>query len=660
MFQVEHLTKSFGGRTLFRDLTWQLRPGTRVGLVGPNGAGKTTLFRILSREMEPDDGRVTRPTGSTVGLLPQEIGDIEDIPVLEYALLGRPELVRAEARIEALGHAIDDARRRAAAPAELERLTHELGKVEDDYRNAGGYSFRADAAVILRGLGFMPDRFAQRAPALSGGWRVRLALARLLVQRPTVLLLDEPTNNLDLPSVEWLENFLSGYEGTVILISHDRYFLNRIATEIAAFDPDGFKTYPGNFDDYVEARTLRMEDLRKQAAGQERALRETERFIERFRYKASKARQVQSRVKQLEKVDRIELPKDRKHIAFKFPPAPPSGRMALKLRHVAKSFGENVVYRDVTVDIERGERIAIVGPNGAGKSTLLKLVAGVITPDSGSIEVGHNVVLSYFAQHQVESLDVSRTLLEELEASAPMESVSRCRGILGAFLFSGDDAEKRISVLSGGERNRAALAKMLLAPSNLLLLDEPTNHLDMESCEVLLEALDGYEGTIIVVSHDRHFINALATRVVHLEDGRLTDYLGDYEYYAFKRAEERAAAMTGTPASVADGGAESRGNRKEERRRAAEVRAEVARRTRELKAEVARLEAEIARHEAKVTEIESVLANPSNYLDPKHDFGRLGRDLSATRTALEAAMAAWEQKGAELEAAEREARAAVE
>jgi ATP-binding cassette subfamily F protein 3 len=241
-----------------------------------------------------------------------------------------------------------------------------------------------------------------------------------------------------------------------------------------------------------------------------------------------------------------------------------------------------------------------------------------------------------------------------------MESVSRCRGILGAFLFSGDDAEKRISVLSGGERNRAALAKMLLAPSNLLLLDEPTNHLDMESCEVLLEALDGYEGTIIVVSHDRHFINALATRVVHLEDGRLTDYLGDYEYYAFKRAEERAAATTGTPASVADGGAESRGNRKEERRRAAEVRAEVARRTRELKAEVARLEAEIARHEAKVTEIESVLANPSNYLDPKHDFGRLGRDLSATRTALEAAMAAWEQKGAELEAAEREARAAVE
>jgi ATP-binding cassette subfamily F protein 3 len=291
MFQVERLTRSFGGRTLFRDLDWQLRPGARIGLVGPNGAGKTTLFRIIAGEMEPDSGRLSAPAGSTVGLLPQEIGHMDDLSVLDYALRGRAELIDAEFKMEALTASIDTLRNTGATEAQMQAVTDELGTIQERYQARGGYTFRADASIILRGLGFPTSRFTQRAPELSGGWRVRLALARLLVQRPTVLLLDEPTNNLDLPSVEWLENFLYGYDGTVVLISHDRYFLNRICTEVAAFDPDGFKVYPGNFDDYVEARTIRLEDILKQKEGQDRAIRETEKFIERFRSKATKAKQ---------------------------------------------------------------------------------------------------------------------------------------------------------------------------------------------------------------------------------------------------------------------------------------------------------------------------------------------------------------------------------
>jgi ATP-binding cassette subfamily F protein 3 len=655
MFQVERLTRSFGGRTLFRDLDWQLRPGMRIGLVGPNGAGKTTLFRIIAGEMEPDSGRISSPSGSTVGLLPQEIGHMDDLSVLDYALRGRAELIEAEEKMEVLTARIDTLRTTGASDAQLQAVTDELGTVQERYQARGGYTFRADASVILRGLGFPTSRFTQRAPELSGGWRVRLALARLLVQRPTVLLLDEPTNNLDLPSVEWLENFLYGYDGTVVLISHDRYFLNRICTEVAAFDPDGFKVYPGNFDDYVEARTIRLEDILKQKEGQDRAIRETEKFIERFRSKATKAKQVQSRIKQLEKVDRIEVVKQRRSIAFSFPPAPPSGKIALRVKHVAKSYGNLEVYRDVDVEVERGERIVIVGPNGAGKSTLLKLIAAVMAPDKGSIELGHNVVLSYFAQHQVESLSLGNTLLEEMEAHAPFDAIPSCRGILGAFLFSGDDAKKKISVLSGGERNRAALAKMLLRPSNLLLLDEPTNHLDMESCEVLLDALDGYEGTIIVVSHDRHFINALATRVVHLEDGTMISYPGDYEYYAYKRGEEAAASQSAQP--VADTGAAASGaNRKDERRRAAELRQEAGKKTRDLKQSITKLEAAISAHETKIAEIEALLSDPTNYQTGKHDFAKLGRDLTRERAGLDAAMERWTDEGARLEVLERELR----
>lgn len=652
MILLDRVTRAFGSRVLFRDLTWQIHPGRRIGLVGPNGAGKTTLFRTIAREHETDGGRVVMGDDVTIGYLPQDVGDIGDSPVVEYVLQGRPDLVALEHRIhdltEAVEHTVNDT-------DALARLTTQLGEAQERYGAAGGYELRARAQEVLRGMGFNSERIAKTARQLSGGWKVRLVLAKLLLQRPSLLLMDEPTNHLDIPSIEWLEGFLQSYEGTVILISHDRYFLNKLVNEIAVIDVDGFAVYPGNYDAFETQRAEKLELLEKQKTQQDRQIKEAEKLIDRFRAKASKAAMVQSRVKALEKIERIELPGERrKMVRFRFAEAPRSGRVVASLKGVSRSFGDLVIYKDLSADFERGEKVAIVGPNGAGKTTLLRLIRGHLPPDAGQIELGHLVVPAWFGQHQVEELNLTRTIIEEMESYATFETMPQVRGVLGAFLFSGDEVQRKISILSGGEKARVALARLLLRPSNLLLLDEPTNHLDMESREVLQDALAAYEGTVVFVSHDRHFINAVATRVVHIEDAVATNYPGNYEYYRFKRDEEaqRRAELAG-PAPT-DG---PRDDRRDRKRREADLRNELSRATRDLRAEVAAIEARIGAAEKRTAEIEERMADPALYQGEGARVVELTMERASLKSELEGLYFKWAAKTEAIEAAEASIRA---
>ncbi|TVR03454.1 MAG: ATP-binding cassette domain-containing protein [Deltaproteobacteria bacterium] len=666
MIQLDSISHAFGDRALFRDLSWQLHPGARIGLVGPNGAGKTTLFRILAGDLVPDTGRVILPRDASIGLLPQDVGDLGDCTAIEHVLEGCRDLLDEADRIQDLRQQLDDAVARGEDSSTLESLSADMAEREERFRARGGYGLRARAASILGGMGFDTGDLDRHVSTFSGGKRVRIVLSKLLLQRPDVLLMDEPTNHLDVPSVEWLEGFLSNYRGTVVVISHDRYFLNRLVTEIAGLEYDGLHVHPGTWDDYMAARDERAALLEARKAQQDRSIRETERFIERFRAKATKARQVQSRVKQLDKVERITLDEQRGTIHFRFPEAGRSGRMVVEAEKLGRDFGDLTVFGSVDFSLERDERVALVGPNGAGKSTLLRLLAEDLAPSRGEIRIGHNVVRSYFAQHSVDSLDLRNSILEEMESAATTDTFPLCRSILGAFLFSGDDVERRISVLSGGERNRVALARMLLRPANLLLLDEPTNHLDISSRDVLVDALRNFNGTVLFVSHDRHFINQLATRVVHIEDGTLESTLGDYEYYRHKR---RAEGLGGSSGLLADAGptprdpkparpssAESAAprTRRDRKRIEAEWRNRMNRETRELRAAVEDAETRMAAAEERRAELEGALADPALYAAEGNGarIAALQTDLAATLEEIDNLLAAWEDAAATLEARE--------
>jgi ATP-binding cassette subfamily F protein 3 len=529
MIGLDGVSKSYGGQELLRDCTWRIGRGERIGLVGPNGAGKTTICRILASVEEPDEGRVHRDTGVTVGYLPQEVTTGEDRTVLAEALSGFDEVWRLEAELETLAS-------RMAGPAADPALLETYGEIQHRFEALGGYRLEAEAKIILGGLGYGPDSVHRPLAEYSGGWRMRAALARLLLLRPDLLLLDEPTNHLDLESLQWLENFLAAYEGSVVIVSHDRYFLNRMVTAIADLGGGGVTLYHGDYDDFLVEREARQALREAQARNQAKRVAEIERFIERFRYKASKARQVQSRVKMLDRMERIETDASARRIHFSFPQPPRTGRMVGRLAGVHKAYGDNVVYSGVDFLVERGDRVALVGVNGAGKSTLLKMLAGALPFDAGERLLGAHVEVQYYAQHQLDALDPTRTVLEELEQTAPEAPIARLRTILGSFLFSGDTVEKKVAVLSGGEKARLALAKMLARPAALLCMDEPTNHLDLASKEVLEAALSAFTGTIVFISHDRYFINRIATQVVEVDRGHLTTYLGGYDDYLSRKA----------------------------------------------------------------------------------------------------------------------------
>ena len=546
MIQLAGLTKSFGDRVLLDAVSWQIDDRERVGLAGPNGAGKTTLLKMLAGLEEPDAGSIVKPSGLLVGYLPQDGLSHTGRTLIEEAGLAFKPLLDMRAEIQSLEERLgDDSLPESEHAAMLTRYSD----LQENFRRLEGYSIDLKITTVLRGLGFSPDDFDQPSETFSGGWQMRIALAKLLLTRPGLLLLDEPTNHLDLDARNWLEEYLAGYPHAVILVSHDRFFLDAVVTRITEIGLRKLTDYAGNYSGYLVEREARMERLRQQKREQDEELERMQAFINRFRYQATKAAQVQSRIKMMDKIVPIEIPPERKRVHFTFPACVKSGRTVLDLRDLRKAYGTRVVLDGVNLHIERGDRIALIGPNGAGKSTLMRMLSGVEAPDSGSRVEGHQVVMQYFAQDEATRLDPTRNVYQTLAGDAPLHMVPNIRNILGGFLFSGDDVEKPVRVLSGGERTRLAVARMLLRPSNTLLLDEPTNHLDLDSKDVLLDALEDFGGTLIFVSHDRYFVDKLATKVINIGAGQALLYPGTYEEFLWsrKQRESEAAAPAPTP-----------------------------------------------------------------------------------------------------------------
>src|ERR1700704_5247573 len=534
MIQLSDLTKTFGDRVLFDHVTWQIADRERVGLCGPNGAGKTTLLKMMAGLDEPDEGAILTPSALTVGYLPQDGLNHAGRSVFDEAASAFGELLAMKAEM----HALEDRLGGESIPeAEHDAMLHRYSDLQDRFRVHDGYSIELKTATVLQGLGFKTTDFERPTETFSGGWQMRIALAKLLLGEPNLLLLDEPTNHLDLEARNWLEEYLNAYPYAVILVSHDRFFLDSVVTRIADLTLRTLTDYHTNYSGYLAEHHERIEAMRKAKRDQDEEVARVKMFIDRFRYQATKASQVQSRIKQLEKVVPIEVPPERKRIHFTFPTCAKSGRTVLELKHVRKAYGPLTVFRDFNLHIERGDRIALVGPNGAGKSTLMRMLSGEEAPDAGTRTLGHQVVMEYFAQDEATRLDSGLTVYETLAGGSPTGMVPAIRNILGGFLFSGDDVYKKAGVLSGGERTRLAVARMLLRPSNTLLLDEPTNHLDLDSKDVLLDALEDYGGTLIIVSHDRYFVEKLATKIIEVGHGQAMVYPGTYAEFLWSKAQ---------------------------------------------------------------------------------------------------------------------------
>jgi ATP-binding cassette subfamily F protein 3 len=548
LIQLSQLSKSFGERVLLDQVTWQIDDRERVGLSGPNGAGKTTLLKMLAGIDEPDGGQIVKPAALTIGYLPQDGLAYTGRTLREEASLAFKPLLDIKAEIAAIEDRLGD---EATSHDEHETMLSRYAELQEEFRRGEGYSIDLKVTTVLRGLGFSEADMEKKTETFSGGWQMRIALARLLLGRPGLLLLDEPTNHLDLDARNWLEEYLSDYPHAVILVSHDRFFLDAVVTRITEIGMRTLTDYAGNYSAYIAERDARMERLRQMKKEQDDEIERMNAFINRFRYQATKASQVQSRIKMLEKIVPIEIPPERKRVRFHFPDCRKSGRMVLELKHVRKAYGDTRVFADVNLHLERGDRIALIGPNGVGKSTLMRMLSGVETPDAGTRAEGHNVVMQYFAQDEAAKLDPALTVYQTLAGDSPLHMVPHIRTILGGFLFSGDDIEKPVRVLSGGERTRLAVARMLLRPANTLLLDEPTNHLDLDSKDVLLEALEDFGGTLIFVSHDRYFVDKLATKVIDIGGGDAVVYPGTYEQFLYSKRQRSTAAPA--PASDARG-----------------------------------------------------------------------------------------------------------
>lgn len=540
MIALNEVSKQYGSRALLIDATFQLNRGDKVGLVGPNGAGKTTLFRLIVGEDSPDFGSVTVPARLTVGYFRQDATDVKGVRVLDEAIAGSGRLGDLHHEIAELEHAMAD----PARVDELDRLVARFGEIQEEYQQGGGYELEARAREVLHGLGFHDEQIDGDIGALSGGWRMRVSIAKVLIGKPEVLLLDEPTNHLDIESILWLEEFLKQTDSAVFMTCHDRDFMNRVVTRIAAIEDGALETYAGNYDFYDREKDVRAAQQEAAFTRQQAMLKKEERFIERFEKHAAKAAQVQSRIKKLDKIERVEPPKKRIVVPFTMFTPPRSGNDVATIVGLTKRYGNRAVIDGLDLEIKRGERWCVMGVNGAGKSTLLKMVAGVLTPDSGAVRLGASLKMGYFAQSALEVLDPRLTIWEQIDQNFPHQSISSKRGVLGAFDFSGDEIEKSVSVLSGGEKSRLVLALMLFDPPNFLVLDEPTNHLDLVTKEMLIGALSKFEGTMLFVSHDRHFLKGLATKVLDLSGGgdgvanRPLIYHGTYEEWVESTGHE--------------------------------------------------------------------------------------------------------------------------
>lgn len=532
MISFSNINKQYGRQLIFVDANFQLNPGEKVGLVGPNGAGKTTLFRMVVGDESPDEGEVSVPKKLTVGYFRQDVEEMAGRSVLDEAIAGSGRVGDLHHELEALQQAMEDPDRLD----EMDKILERFGEVQEEYEHLGGYTLEAQAREVLHGLGFKDDQIDGDVGALSGGWKMRVALARVLLGRPDVLLMDEPTNHLDLESIIWLEQFLKSYQGSLLMTSHDREFMNRIVSKIAEIDGGEIIAYSGNYDFYERERAIRESNQQAAFARQQSMLAKEQRFIERFKTHAAKAAQVQSRIKALDKIEKIELPKKRQVVKFEFRVPPRSGDQVAVIEDIHKSYGQRVIYDGFDMTIRRGERWAVMGRNGAGKTTLLKMIAGASQPDSGTVRLGASLKMGYFAQQSLDVLNSDLTVIEQLTHDFPAESLGSLRSLAGAFQFSGDDVDKKIRSLSGGEKSRLAMARMLFHPPNFLVLDEPTNHLDLATKEMLVDALKDFEGTMIFVSHDRMFLRGLGSRVLELGGESGTDrvprvYPGPYTEY---------------------------------------------------------------------------------------------------------------------------------
>jgi ATPase subunit of ABC transporter with duplicated ATPase domains len=539
MISFSNINKQYGKQLIFVDASFQLNPGEKVGLTGPNGAGKTTLFRMIVGEEAPDEGEVTVPKKLTIGYFSQDVEEMKGRSTLDEAIAGSGRVGDLHHELEALQHAMEDPTRADEMDAVLARF----GEVQEEYEHLGGYTLEAQAREVLHGLGFHDDQIDGDVGALSGGWKMRVALARVLLGRPDVLLMDEPTNHLDIESIVWLEQFLKTTPCTLLMTSHDRDFMNRVVTKIAEIDSGEIVTYSGNYDFYERERAIRETNQQAAFARQQAMLAKEQRFIDRFRTHAAKAAQVQSRIKALDKIEKIELPKKRQVVKFEFRAPPRSGDQVAVLEKIEKRFGSRIIYDGFSMIVRRGERWAVMGKNGAGKSTLLKMIAGALEPDGGTVRLGASLKMGYFAQQSLDVLDPELTIIEQLQNDFPQDGLGSLRTLAGAFQFSGDDIDKRIRSLSGGEKSRLAMARMLYDPPNFLVLDEPTNHLDLATKEMLVEALKNFEGTMIFVSHDRTFLRGLGSRVLELGgesgiDKHPLAYPGSYIEYVERTGHE--------------------------------------------------------------------------------------------------------------------------
>ena len=640
LLHAHALAVRYGPKVLLDGASFALGHHDRAGLIGPNGSGKSTLLKILAGQIEPDRGTVQLVHRSRAGYLPQELSELPPGSVIDGVLASVPGRSWLQGRVAA----VEAGLAQAATEEEQVELGGELAELHEQLAHHEELYGRHRAEEILGGLGFARPELLRPASELSGGWKMRAALAALLLQDPELLLLDEPTNHLDVPTLEWFDSFLRRSRKALLLVSHDREFLDRQIDRVLSLEPEGLRAYAGNYERYLELRAAEEERLAAQAEKQSRRRAQMQAFIDRFRAKATKARQVQSRVRLLEKEEIVQVREERGTVRFRFPEAPRSGREVARLERVSKSYGATSVFRDLSAQVLRGDRIAVIGLNGAGKTTLLKLLAGEIEPDAGAVAAGHNVVTGYFAQHHTERLDAERTILEEVHGLVPTQPQSWVRGVLGSFLFSGDEVDKRIGVLSGGERARVALARLLVVPSNFLLMDEPTNHLDLDSSEALIDALTRYEGTLLFVSHNRSFVNGLATRIWEVRDGGIDAQPGDLDDWSRRRAEETAGEVQAGSSRPAPQGVQARRERALQREQRDKVLGPIKRAVAELEQRIAQLEQEKKAAEAQ-------LADPALFSDPARSTPLITAYRDASRK-LEELYARWEHKSEELAAAE--------